>query len=345
MNHHVADFLRHHGRMAPEVYSGTRAASPAALLRAAARRAHLSLDQVDRHVYVMSLGRRVVGGFSIPLTSLSSTQSVQVSRSLPLSKQHLELEGLPVPAGAVFQPHQMADAVRHFQNMSAPAVVKPAMPKSGDGVTLKVTEQQALIEAWRRASGVLREKGAHDIGIVVEEFVEGINVRAFVVGEKVVAAIARVPLFCVGDGLHTVRERASEVTASRYDHPLLGRIPIPTIESAADTGQRLDARSIDGQVYPLGSRVDARSGGLTIDVTSLLTNEVREVAVSSLWAIPGAHAAGVDMLVPHVSATSGATVLHVDVECPFTPHHYPWMGGRRQVASTLIQRMIEISNA
>lgn len=286
-----------------------------------------------------------MGGFSVPLTSLASTQSVCSSRSLALSRLYLELAGLPVPVGAVFDTHQIEDATRYFRNMSAPAVVKPAASTRGDAVSLGVGADQDFREAWSRATTTPQAKTSDDSRVLIEQLVEGIDVRAFVVGERVAAAIARVPLFCFGDGVHTLRERITQVLQSRDDHPLLGRLERPTLDRPSDSAFKLDEMSVAAQIYPLGSRVDASSGGLTVDVTSILTREVKELAVSALWAIPGAHAGGVDMLLPDVASTSGATVLHVDVESEFTNYHYPWIGRGRQVASELIEKMREKSHA
>lgn len=343
MNQHATEFLRAYGRVKPFNFDGKRAESPAALIRAAAKRARFRIAQVDRHIYVISHGRKTIGGLAIPQNSLPSPLSLDASRSSPLARSYLRSAGIPVPRGFVCPSDQFQSGMVAFQEMSTPALVRPASSRRGAGITAKVSTKKDFERAWQAAVEAIHGNSADDSRIMIDEYVEGLDVRAFVVGEKVIAALVRVPHFCIGDGVRTLSELISEADAARTAHPLLGRFDYDAT-LPADTSERdLDAVTEDGRVYGLASAVNMRRGGVTIDATSLLSRDVKELAISASWAVPGSEAAEVDLLLPDVKSTLGAKVLDVNVEAEFTPYLYPWIGTGRDIASAIVQRMSENS--
>ncbi|WP_218219758.1 hypothetical protein [Nesterenkonia sp. Act20] len=339
----MTDFLLASGRGVPVEFGGRRADSPSALLSGAARRNKFRLIKVRNNHYVITGGRRVIGGFAVHLTSLPSDEALRASTSLPLARQYLQLDGLPVPAGASFREDELEGGLAHFRAMKSEAVVKPASSAQGTGTTTEIRSEADFRAAWINATSARRTDAQADPRLLVEEQVPGLDVRAFVVGEDVIAATARVPLFCIGDGERTLREHVEEVSGLREAHPLFGKFDYDAVSYAQASGLALDDRSERGRVYQLSHGINMRSGGVTVDVTDRLGPSVRELAVAATWAIPGCKAAGVDLLLPDLSTADGAHLLHVDVQAGFAVHHYPWIGARRQVADALIKKMHENS--
>ncbi|MBE1513388.1 hypothetical protein [Nesterenkonia halotolerans] len=343
MNPHVTEFLRSFGRETPVDFGGRRADSPSALLSGAARRNKFRLSKVQNNHYVITGGRRVIGGFAVHLTSLPSAEALRASMSLPLAKRHLQLEGLPVPPGAHFDVDHLEKAIAHFKGLTKAAVVKPAASTHGAGSTTGITTEREFRDAWTAAASARRSDADADQRLIVEDHVEGLDVRAFVVGENVVAANARVPLFCIGDGSRTLREQVEEVSARRSAHPLFGKFDHDAWGYAIETGLPLDSRTEKDRVYQLSPGINMRAGGVTVDVTDHMGSALKDLAVAATWAIPGCKAAAVDLLLPDISSVEGATILDVDVQAGFATHHYPWIGSRRQVADALIKKMHENS--
>lgn len=342
MNDHVRTFLQSVGPKSPMNFGGRRADAPSALLSRAARRNKLRVTKARNNHYVVTGGRRVVGGFAVHVTSLPSSESVKASLSMPLAKQYLELDGMAVPAGAQFPAEEIDAALSFFAGLSAAAVVKPASPSRGAGVRTGITTREEFIDAWRSASGRRSPEAGADTRIMVEEQVEGLDVRAFVVGEKVVAAVARVPLYCIADGVRTLGDQIEELNAQRAAHPLLGKFEHDAASYARAAGHRLERIPALGDLFQLAPGINMRTGGVTVDVTDRLGTPVTDLAVAAAWSVPGSKAAGVDLIVPEISTSAGAKVLHVDVQTGFTTHHYPWIGERRPVAGALIEKMREV---
>ncbi len=343
MNPHLTDFLRGFGRGTPVEFGGRRADSPSALLSAAARRNKFRLSRVQNNHYVITGGRRVIGGFAVHLTSLPSAEALRASMSLPLAKRHLQLEGLPVPSGAHFDADHLEEALAYFGTLTQRAVVKPAASAHGAGSTAGITTEREFRDAWTAAASSRRPEGDADQRLIVEEHVPGLDVRAFVVGENVVAANARVPLFCIGDGSPTLRDQIEEVSARRSAHPLFGKFDHDAVAYAREAGLPLDSRAEKDRVYQLSAGINMRVGGVTVDVTDHMSSALKDLAVAATWAVPGCKAAGVDLRLPAIDSADGATILDVDVQAGFAAHHYPWIGARRQVADAVVKKMHENS--
>lgn len=342
MNDHVRAFLESVGPKKPMNFEGRRADAPSALLSGAARRNKLRVTKAKNNHYVVTGGRRVVGGFAVHVTSLPSSESVRASLSVPLAKRYLELDGLPVPLGAQFLPEDIEEALSFLAGLSTAAVVKPASPSRGAGVHTGITTRDQFLGAWQSASELRSKEVGADTRIMIEEQVQGLDLRAFVVGEKVVAAVARVPLYCIADGVKTLGDQVNELNAQRAAHPLLGKFGHDAESYARAAGHPLERIPPSGELFQLAPGINMRNGGVTVDVTDALGTSVNDLAVAAAWSVPGSKAAGVDLIVPETSTSVGAKVLHVDVQTSFTTHHYPWIGDRRPVANALIEKMREV---
>ncbi|GAA3287793.1 hypothetical protein [Nesterenkonia halobia] len=332
-------FLAEHGGGTPVDYSETRVQSAATLLTRAARRRKLGVSKVYRNHQIITGGGRVVGGFAGHLTSLASDEADRAALSIPRVRGLLTRAGIPIPEGSWFAPEDVEAGAAWFSELGAEAVVKPAFSQDGAGVTRHVRDGETFRAAWENAVSRRGEAVGADSAVVVERHHSGLDLRVFVVGEELVAAMARVPLFCLGDGRRTVRELASEAAARREAHPRLGTHAHDALAHAEASGIPLDEISEDGRPYLLGEDVAAPAGGVTVDVTGALGEELQTLAVDAAWAVPGCKAAGVDLLVQGLESVGEAVVLDVDARAGIAAHQYPWIGRRRAVADAIVQQM------
>lgn len=332
--------------VSPTDYGGRRADAPSALLSRAARRQRLSIQNVQGNLYVLGRGSRTVGGFEINQTSLASEQARLSASDIDLGKRFLKSAGIAVPRGRAFSPQQGEEAQSYLKSLNRPAVVKPASGQSGAGVSLGVTAESDVEAAWNLALQA-RQLGTPDASdqVVIEEQCSGIDLRAFVVGENVVSALVRLPLFGVGDGKRTTDQIFRAAEEARSLHPLFGRFAPDLLVPSKEHGGTADEVSRTGEIYQFSAGVNMRLGGVTVDVTAGLGSALRELAIESCWAVPGCRAAAVDLLVPDLESTDGAHVLHVNTRASFAVHHYPWIGRGRPVADSLVQGMISRSGA
>lgn len=175
-----------------------------------------------RNIYHKRYGKKTVY-FSSPSkeVGIQRSQTTRVpslvhslTDNKQLTKDFLAQSGLPVPQGSIFT--ELADAKRYMSTLESPVVVKPVVGLNGSGVTVDVRTNAALETAWQYA------KQFHET-ILLEELVQGVDVRIIVVGGRAKSALLRVPANVVGDGKSTVEELLEEKNILRLGNPRLGK--------------------------------------------------------------------------------------------------------------------------
>jgi GNAT-family acetyltransferase (TIGR03103 family) len=239
----------------------------------------------------LSLGGRAV----LTRESLSEfTSAVALSRcdDKRVTRRIMERAGVRVPRGAGAREGEL-DRARALLDELGDVVVKPARGEQGKGITVGVTDTEALERAVALAL-------QHCPDVLVEELVEGDDVRVVVIDHRVVAAAVRRPAEVIGDGRSTVTELVRS-TSRRRERATGGESRIPlddaTAEVVAAAGYAMD------DVPPRGERIRVRrtanlhTGGTIEDITARLHPDIAEAAVRASRAI-GIPVTGLDFLVP-----------------------------------------------
>ncbi|ORW85355.1 GNAT family acetyltransferase [Mycobacterium sp. IEC1808] len=198
-------------------------------------------------------------------------------------------------------------------------VVKPTRGEQGKGITVGVVAEKGPDEL---AAAVARAR-QHYREVLIEERIDGDDLRLVVINGRVVAAALRKPPEIIGTGDHTVRDLIA--AESRRRSAATGgesKIPIDDITEAtvAEAGWKLD------DVLPQGNRLRVRrtanlhQGGTIHDVTAQVNPELCRVAVAAAEAI-GIPVTGIDLLVPDVT---GADYAFIEAnERPGLANHEP----------------------
>ncbi len=185
-------------------------------------------------------------------------------------------------------------------------VVKPTRGEQGKGITVGVTADNGpdeLAVALARARQQYPE-------VLIEQRVQGDDLRLVVIDGRVVAAALRVPPEVIGTGEHSVRDLI--VAESRRRSAATGgesRIPQDdlTESTVRDAGWKLD------DVLPKGTRLRVRrtanlhQGATIHDVTAQVHEELCRVGVAAAAAI-GIPVTGIDLLVPDVTGDDYAFI-------------------------------------
>jgi GNAT-family acetyltransferase (TIGR03103 family) len=160
-------------------------------------------------------------------------------------------------------------------------VVKPVRGEQGKGVAVGLKdwhETQTAIEAARRLCNE----------VVVEEFVEGADLRVVVIDYRVVAAAIRKPAAIIGNGRSSVRDliehqsrRRAAATGGESTIPLDGE----TERCVADAGYSLDEVPSADKYLVVRKTANLHTGGTIHDVTGILHSTLIEAAVQAARAI------------------------------------------------------------
>jgi GNAT-family acetyltransferase (TIGR03103 family) len=262
----------------------------------------------------LSLGGRTV----LTRESLSEfTTAVAMSRcdDKRVTRRIMEQAGVRVPRGALATDGDL-DAARELLAECGEVVVKPARGEQGRGITVGVRDDAGL----ERAIGLALQYCPE---VLVEEFVDGEDLRVVVIDHEVVAAAVRRPAEVVGDGRTPVTGLV-RATSRRRERATGGESTIPlddtTTEVVAESGYAMD------DVPPVGERIQVRrtanlhTGGTIEDVTDRLHPAIAQAAVRASRAI-GIPVTGLDFLVPDVAGPD-----HVFIEAnerPGLANHEP----------------------
>ncbi|MDQ3898555.1 MAG: N-acetylglutaminylglutamine synthetase, partial [Actinomycetota bacterium] len=241
----------------------------------------------------LSVGGRTV----LTRESLSEfTSAVAMSRcdDKRVTRRIMERAGVRVARGALAGEGRLEEAGALLREAGA-VVVKPARGEQGRGITVGVKDTAGLERAVAHALQFCPD-------VLVEELVEGDDLRVIVIDREVVAAAVRRPAEVVGDGRRPVTELVRS-TSRRRERATGGESRIPlddtTAEVVAEAGWSMD------DVPPSGERIQVRrtanlhTGGTIQDVTDQLHPEIAEASVRAASEL-GIPVTGLDFLVPDV---------------------------------------------
>src|SRR4051812_16939282 len=155
--------------------------------------------------------RLSIGGRTVTtLESLSEfTTAVALSRcdDKGVTRRFMERAGVRVARGVQITGDDVAAATALLDEVGS-VVVKPARGEQGRGITVGVRDAEALERALAFA-------GQFCPDVLVEELVDGDDLRVVVIDHEVVAAAVRRPAEVVGDGRSTVRELIERTSRRR----------------------------------------------------------------------------------------------------------------------------------
>ncbi|ORB70154.1 N-acetylglutaminylglutamine synthetase [Mycobacterium scrofulaceum] len=207
----------------------------------------------------------------------------------------------------------------NFLSEVGEVVVKPTRGEQGKGITVGVTADNGPDEL---AAALARARQQYP-DVLIEQRVQGDDLRLVVIDGRVVAAALRLPPEIIGTGEHSIRDLIA--AESRRRSAATGgesRIPLDdlTESTVAEAGWTLD------DVLPQGTRLRVRrtanlhQGGTIHDVTAVVNAELCRVAVTAAEAI-GIPVTGIDLLVPDVT---GAEYAFIEAnERPGLANHEP----------------------
>jgi GNAT-family acetyltransferase (TIGR03103 family) len=212
----------------------------------------------------------------------------------------LRQAGLRVPAQTRVENEQQA---LDFLEQHKAVVVKPARGEQGAGISVDVRDADELREAIDEARKLC------DV-VILEEYVEGDDLRIIVIGNEVVAAAVRKPAQIIGnqkDSVKTLIEKQSRRRAAATDGE--SRIPLDqeTERCVSQAGYSLDSVLDENQRLVVRKAANLHTGGTIHDVTDSLHPTLRQAAIDAAQAID-IPVTGLDFIVPAVDQPEYAII-------------------------------------
>ena len=276
----------------------------------------------------------------IQATITSETKHIGVEIAGDKEETNKLLADLGLPVARQRLVYGEREAVRAANRIGYPVVVKPLNANHGRGVSINLTEDDAVALAFENAR-------IHSRAVIVESYLKGFDHRLLVVDGKLVAASKRVPGHVVGDGRHSIEELVEIV--NQDPRRGIGHEKVLTrLELDYQANRLLELLGYDkdtvppeGEVVYLRSTGNLSTGGTAVDVTDIIHPVNRDMAERAARAI-GLDVCGVDFLTEDITVShkiGGGGICEVNAAPGFRMHVAPSEGEPRDVAGPVMDML------
>jgi len=271
-------------------------------------------------------------------TSFTSAIAESIAQDKELTKRLLHAAGVAVPLGRPVADED--DAWAAAQEIGLPVVVKPRDGNQGKGISVNLTSEAQIRQAYRVAIEFRDD-------ILVEKYLPGHDYRLLVIGDKLIAAARRDPPLVIGDGTHTVRQlvdivnrdprrsdgHATSLTKIRFDEIALARL--------AEQGYDADTVPPRGTRVVLRNNANLSTGGTATDVTDDVHPELAAGAVAAAQTV-GLDICGIDVVCDTMLKPleeQGGGIVEVNAAPGLRMHLDPSFGKGRAVGEAIVNMM------
>ena len=282
------------------------------------------------------------------ITPCNSMVSSWLSNNKFVSRHILREAGIAVPHTVTLrQPSAWSRVLRSKLNF--PLAVKPVTSSHGHGGTMNIRHPGTLKKAVQRAFAYLHK---HKSGnrVLVEEYIEGDDLRLLVIGQKVVSVVKREPAYVIGDGERTINELIKEFN-NQWQSKMSYNLPLCPIPIDTETTRCLRAQKKNYRYIPTpGEKVYVRwnanvsTGGRSIDITDQTSPALKDLAiqVANLLSLK---VTGVDMLcqdyTKNDASKANTVVLEANAAPGFDINQLPFEGAGQNIADPLLDVILE----
>ncbi|EIJ67719.1 bifunctional glutamate--cysteine ligase GshA/glutathione synthetase GshB [Pasteurella bettyae] len=278
------------------------------------------------------------------MTSHDSYISPLIMENKVVTKKVLAKAGFNVPQSLEFT--SLEQAVASYPLFEGKAVViKPKSTNFGLGISIFQQGVHDRADFAKAIEIAFRE----DKEVMVEDYLQGTEYRFFVLGDKTLAVLLRVPANVIGDGKSTVKQ----LVEAKNSHPLRGdgsRTPLKKIAlgdieqlQLKEQGLTVDSVPAKDQLVQLRANSNISTGGDSIDMTDEMHDSYKQLAVGITKAM-GAAVCGVDLIIPDLKKPAENNLQSWGViEANFNPmmmmHIFPYSGKSRRLTQNVLKML------
>lgn len=230
----------------------------------------------------------------------NSQESLELVRDKITTEKLLILSGINTTNSKVYNENEMEQAKLDFYNEEDKlAVLKPMNMSQGKGVNVAVKKSD-FEHYWLDTISQIKVAGRKNVKLIVQDYIKGFEARAVVLEGKLISIVARVPAYVVGNGKDTIASLVNQKNTKRKRCAHLMKRPVELdrkkIKFIENYG--MDSTSVPekNQYILLSSISNISNGGEMIDITDVVSDEIKMIAINSVAAIPGMYSGGVDIM-------------------------------------------------
>ncbi|WP_080872500.1 acylphosphatase [Oceanobacillus timonensis] len=272
------------------------------------------------HYFLRSRGDKVVN------------KTVRICQNKEKTKSYMRKNNVPVPSGEALESDE--DIINYANEVGYPVIIKPLNGSMGVGVYTNIADEESLKSILKEVRSTYSYRR-----YLVEKHYDGNEYRIYVVGDKVIGATNRIPANVIGNGTDTIEELIEVKNEERKKNPYLAPKPIKADYEVKymleRVGYTLTSVPKEGEQIYLREKSNLSSGGDPIEATDELSDEVKQIAIDSLKALPSIPHAGVDIIVDSKDNRKGV-VLEVNATAEIAFHLFPLEGKAKDIPGAII---------
>ncbi|MEW6407744.1 MAG: hypothetical protein AB1465_03580 [Patescibacteria group bacterium] len=269
------------------------------------------------------------------VTSETKYLSMKIAHHKDFANKILAGVGLPVPKH--FCTDKIEEVKKFLEKTKFPIVVKPQAAQQGKIVHCDVNSKKDALLFFKK----IKQKYAK---VVFEEQIEGSDFRILIIGNKLVAAMQRIPPFIIGNGKSTILQLINK----ENKNPLRKTKKIYPIKVDEEVKRLLKQRGLnlksilkkDEKTF-LRRNANISTGGVGVDVTEIINPKNVELAIKATKAI-GLDICGVDLITPDITKPydkNGGKIIEVNGGPDAAIHHFPVSGKPRKAGEAIIKML------
>lgn len=301
------------------------------------------LVEINRKRTYFYKNEMLVGGLVGYRSSSISPGTVRICRQKQQTFKALKSKGIPVPEGKVFDRTEFNKAQRWVRKLGKDVVVKPASFEGGKGVTVKV-DISFFSDAWEHCLETLEKYNKKDMGIIIETYHPGVDIRAIVIDDRFICAASRLPANVIGDGQNDICSLVELKNREKSKNPFLKnrliRFNSYKEKLLYRQGFSLEYVPKKDEVVLLDEVSNLSRGGDLADVTDIVCDDLKSLAIRAAKTFPDLDYAGVDIITPGLDSVEKSVVNEVNNYNNIMMHYYPVFGSPRDPASSLIKHFL-----
>ncbi len=294
--------------------------------------------RLNEYSYVQLNHGRYQRRLQATLMDSTSALGVEIADDKEYTKQILGKMGIPVPEG--ISVNSASEARQAADKLGYPVVVKPQVGNHGRGITINISDEDKLTEAYYLAREV------HET-VLIENLLLGSDYRILVVNYKFTAAALREPACVIGDGSSTIKELIDEINRDPgrgIGHEKdLTKITIDDMTERILSAKELSLDSIlpKGEKLYVKSTANLSTGGTAQNVTENVHPLVKLMA-ERIARIVGLDVIGIDIVAPTLQEPlheNPGGVVEINAAPGFRMHLNPSQGEPINAAAPVVDML------
>lgn len=253
------------------------------------------------------------------------------------AKFFLKKAGLSVSQGEIFRSEEVDKILSYANKTGYPVVAKKIDGTHGSHVHVNIENDAGLLNVL---SGFPSGK------ILIEKMFVGTEYRLFATKKRFVAATNRIPANVIGDGVNSIKalvyKKNQDPRRSDGYSTALKTILLNDEVDMVLAKQKLTTSSVPkaGERIYLRENSNISTGGDSIDVTDLVHEDIKKIAIKTINAIPGLAYGGVDLLtnidISKKPTKNSYIIIEINDSPMISMHHFPYEGKPRNAAAAIV---------